>query len=118
MKNSVVVLIVALILGLTTIASAKKLPTVAEKLPANLKELIAENLDYPNQAKADLMEGDVWMKICVSNQSTIKVVDISSTNPELGVYVKNELSSIYVENPGCKDGQVYFLKVRFDISNK
>lgn len=118
MKNSVVVLIVALIFGLTTIASAKKLPTVAEKLPANLKEMITDNLDYPKDAKAQLLEGDVWMKICVSDESTLNVVDISSTNPNLGEYVKKELSSLYVENPGCKSGHVYYLKVKFDLTNK
>ena len=118
MRNSVVVLVVALVFGLSTIVIAENPPKVAEKLPVNLKELITENLEYPKDIQEQMLEGDVWMKICVSDESAIKVVDISSTNPELGVYVKNELSSLYVENPGCESGKIFYLKVKFDLTDR
>lgn len=113
--KKVVLIVVVLVFGLTSMVGAKKLPTVAAKLPANLKEVITQNLEYPNDAETKYLQGDVWMKICVTDASEIKVIDLSSTNPELGVYVKKELSSLYVDNPGCKAGQVYYLKVKFDL---
>lgn len=105
-------------MGLTTAVSAKKVPTVAAKLPTTLKNVIAKSLYYPNDARLDLLEGDVWMKVCVTGESKIKVVAISSTTPELGVYVKKELSSLYVDNPGCNADQVYYLKIKFDLIMK
>ncbi|MDA3892830.1 MAG: hypothetical protein PF517_14305 [Salinivirgaceae bacterium] len=116
--KKIVVVLVALVFALTTTVEAKKLPAVAAKLPVQLKGVITENLSYPSGALNQYLEGDVWMKICVTDESKIKVIDLSSTNPELGVYVKKELSSLYVDNPGCKAGQVYYLKVKFDLTNK
>ncbi len=116
--KKVVVLLVAIALGLTTAVSSKELPTVAAKLPANLKDVITKNLYYPQDAKLNLLEGDVWMKVCVTDESKVKVIDLSSTNPELGVYVKKELSSLYIDDSGCKAGQVYYLKVKFDLIMK
>jgi len=113
--KKVIGIIVVLIFGLTTLVGAKKLPTVAAKLPVNLKEAIIDDLNYPKAAKLNNLEGDVWMKICVTEESKVKVIDLSSTNPDLGEYVKKELSSLYVENPGCNTGQVYYLKVKFDL---
>lgn len=110
------VILVVLAIGLTTSVSAKKLPTMAAKLPTTLKDVITENLNYPFETKSENLEGDVWMKICVNEESKIQVIDISSTNQELGVYVKKELSSLYVNKPGCKAGQVYYLKVKFDLN--
>lgn len=115
--KSLLTLAVILGVGFTTALHAKKLPTVAAKLPTNLKETIAENLDYPKKAEMSLIEGDVWLKVCVTEESVIKIVDLSATNPLLGEYVKKELGSLYVENPGCQAGQVYYLKVKFDLTS-
>ncbi len=113
--KKLVLIVVVLVFGLTTMVGAKNLPAVAAKLPIILKEVITENLDYPKDAINEYLQGDVWMKICVTEESKIKVIDISSTNQALGVYVKKELSSLYVDNPGCKAGQIYYLKVKFDL---
>jgi len=94
---------------------AKKLPTVAAKLPTELKEVITEQLQYPDFAEDNYIEGVVWMRICVTEASVVKIVDISASNQELGAYVKKELSSLYIEKPGCKKGQVFYLKVKFDL---
>ena len=115
MKKLVVLSVVFMLAGLTVL-NAKSLPTVATKVPNQLKEVVADHLKYPTQARKNNLEGDVWMKICVDDASKLKVVDISATNQELGEYVKKELSSIYVDNPGCKAGQVYYLKVKFDLN--
>lgn len=117
MKKLSVILILLLFAGSTAL-QAKKLPTVAAKLPTQLKEVITDQLNYPDEAKDNYIEGEVWMKVCVTEASVIRIVDISSTDQELGKYVKKELSSLYVENPGCKAGQVFYLKVKFDLLEK
>lgn len=117
MKKLSIILVLLLFAGAIAL-QAKKLPTVAAKLPTHLKEVITDQLDYPDKAENDYVEGEVWMKLCVTDASVIRIVDISSTNQELGKYVKKELSSLYVENPGCKAGQVYYLKVKFDLLEK
>lgn len=113
-----VVFVFALSLGLASTVSAKMLPTVALKVPNQLKEVITKQLDYPSELSSTFTEGYVAMKICVDENSALKIVDLSATNPALGVYVKNELSSLKIDNPGCKANQVYFLKVKFDLVNK
>ncbi len=117
MKKLGIILVALLIMSVANV-EAKKLPTVAAKLPSHLKEVITDQLNYPEFAEDNYVEGEVWMKVCVTDASVIKVVDISSTNPELGSYVKSELSSLYVEKPGCKAGQVFYLKVKFDLLYK
>ncbi len=116
MLKSILVAIV-LVAGVVTV-SAKNVPTVAEKLPSELKEVITDALDYPKHAQSSFTEGDVWLKICVSDDATLRVVDMSATNPELGEYVKTKLSTLSLPNTPCKKGKEYFLKVSFDLIKK
>ena len=60
--RKVTVLLVAIALGLTTAVSAKKLPAIAAKLPADFKQEITKHIDYPKFAQNNLIEGEVWMK--------------------------------------------------------
>jgi hypothetical protein len=115
MKN-LSILSIALLLLCATSTNAKTLPVPAQKLPKELKEQIVKQLDYPRQAKAELIEGDVWLKVSVDENSKVKIVDLSATDPQLGEYVKKELSSLQVENPGCSPDQVYYLKVKFHLT--
>lgn len=109
------VLMVAIALGLTTAVSAKNLPAVAAKLPADFKTEIAKHLDYPGWAQNTLVEGEVWMRVTLDDNSAVKIVDLSATNPELGDYVKEELSDLTVKSKNFKAGMVYFMKVKFDL---
>ncbi len=113
--RKVVVLMVAITLGLTTAVSAKKLPTVAAKLPADFKQEITKQLDYPKSAIANMVEGEVWMKITLDENSVVKIVDLSATNQELGDYVRKELSEVTIINTSFPTGNVYFMKVKFDL---
>ena len=114
MKKLVLVLAGAMMIGVSTL-SAKELPAIAEKLPVNLKKEIIDHINYPAFAKNNLIEGEVWIKVSVNENSEMKVVDLSATHPVLGEHVKNELASFSIDNSECKVGQVYFLKVKFDL---
>lgn len=116
MKKSVLMMALMLIVSVLTV-QAKKVPAVAEKLPVQLKEAIVGELEYPDFAVSNYIEGDVWLKLCMAD-SKVRVVEINASNPELGDYVKKTLSSIYIDNHGCKEGHAYYLKVKFDLLDK
>lgn len=88
---------------------------VATKLPVGLKTAVIEELSYPTYAQSHNLEGQVYMRLCVCDKNTIKIVGMNATNPYLGKYVKKELADLYVEDPGCEPGQVFLLKVDFDL---
>jgi len=90
---------------------------VAAKVPEGLKQAVMAKLIYPAYAKRSELEGQVYMRLCVCNEKKLKIVDLNATNPYLGEYVKKQLSDMYVKNPGCAPGQVYMLKVNFDLIN-
>lgn len=113
--KTLITLMVVLTIGLSTSLSAKKAPPAAAKLPADFKQEIANHIDYPDHAKHNMIEGVVTMQVTLDNNSKVKIVDLSSTNPELGDYVRNELSTLTIENTSFKPGSVYYMKVRFDI---
>ena len=73
MKKSVVMMALMLIVSVLTV-QAKKVPAVAEKLPAQLKEAITEELAYPDFAVNNYIEGDVWLKLCIAD-SKVRVVE-------------------------------------------
>lgn len=111
-----IVLLVAVTLGLTTAVSAKKVPTVAAKLPADFKQEISKHIDYPKDAQADYIEGEVWMKVTLDENSMVRIVDLSATNQDLGNHVRKELDKLKIENTSFKNGNVYFMKVTFDLT--
>jgi hypothetical protein len=115
--KKLVVILVAITLGLTTAVSAKKLPAAAAKLPVDFKKEIASHLSYPSFAKENMVEGEVWMKVTLDENSAVKIVDLSATNPELGSYVKNELSDLTIVGTSFQAGNVYFMKVKFELTN-
>lgn len=115
MKKLVLLAVVAI--GLSSTISAKKLPAVAAKLPADFKQEISKHIDYPAHAKAELIEGEVWMKVTLDETSTVRIVDLSATNQDLGTHVRKELENLKIENTSFEKGNVYFMKVTFDLTN-
>ncbi len=117
MKKPLFMIIGIIAISLSTV-SAKNLPAVAAKLPSDLKEAITQEIDYPDFADESMTEGEVWMKVTVTKDDKVKIVDLSATQPELGEYVEQELSDLYIPNSGVQSGQLYFLKLEFDLINK
>lgn len=90
---------------------------VATHVPSGLKNAITNELFYPTKAKTAHIEGQVYMRVTINEESNIEIVGLNATNPTLGNYVKEQLKSTYVKKPGCTPGQVYLMKVNFDIIN-
>lgn len=91
--------------------------TVATKVPTGLKNAVTEQLLYPLYAQKTNLEGQVYMRLTVDENNNVKIVGMNATTPYLGKYVKKQLASTYVKNPGCKPGQVYMMKINFDLIN-
>lgn len=91
--------------------------TIASKVPMGLKKAVTDNLIYPKHAQYKNVEGQVYMRLTVDHDNNVKIVELNATNPYLGKYVTKQLASTNVKNPGCKPGQVYMMKVNFDIIN-
>lgn len=117
MKKTVVLLL-ALTLGVTTAISAKHLPAAAAKLPADFKQEVTKHIDYPTFAQENMIEGEVWMKVTLDEASKVKIIDLSSTHKELGEHVQNELANVTITNTSFQNGNVYFMKVKFDLFMK
>jgi hypothetical protein len=116
MKKLVLLMAGLMILAASSV-NAKRLPTTAAKLPDAFRHKIQRSIDYPQQAFEKGLEGDVWLKVCVNEESRVKIIDLSATNPELGEHVKKELGSLYVDNPGCMAGETFYVKIRFTVIN-
>ena len=86
-----------------------------QKLPASLKKEIVDNLKYPSFASENSIKGEVWIKVTLTDDSKVKLVDVSATNQQLGNYVKKELSNVYVSVDEEALNNVYYLKVKFDL---
>ncbi len=113
----VVILIGSMVLFFVANVQAKSV-NVAAKLPSNLKNEITREIAYPQFAEDAQLEGEVWMKVYVTEESTVKIVDLSATQPDLGDYVREEISGMKIKKNDAKVGQVYFLKVDFNLLSK
>ena len=114
MKKLLLVLAGTMLVGMSVV-NAKKLPTVAEKLPSDIKMEIINQLDYPAFAEDMKLEGDVWIKVGLTENSEVKIIDLSATNSKLGEYVRCKLTNLSVKGTGMSVTDTYYLKVKFDI---
>lgn len=139
MKKFGITLLAALLIGIFSAQAAEKLETatgnktkvtttldtstefetitVASKVPTGLKKAVTSQLLYPAFAQQRNLEGQVYMRLTVDNNNNVKIVSMNATTPYLGKYVKEQLAATYVKNPGCKPGQVYMMKINFDLIN-
>lgn len=114
MKKLLLVLAGTMLVGMSVV-NAKKLPTVAEKLPSDIKTEIVNQIDYPNLTEDMSLVGDVWIKVGLTEDSDVKIIDLSATNSKLGEYVRSKLTNLSVKGTGMSVKDTYYLKVKFDI---
>ena len=99
-----------------TTVNAKGISGVATALPEDFKQEIVKFIDYPKTAQKAYVEGEVWMKVTLDKNSNVQIVDLSATAPELGDHVKNQLKDVKIENTSLFAGNVYLMKVKFDLT--
>lgn len=97
------------------VSSEYEVVKIAKKVPNNVKKAIYKELTYPEYAEQKNMEGQVYLRITVDEDNMLKVIGMNATSPYLGGYVKHKLKSTQIKNPGTKPGQVYIMKVDFEM---
>jgi hypothetical protein len=108
--NKAIVLLAIVTLGLASVLSAK---TVSEEI----KTEVNKHMVYPTIAQEQMIEGEVWIKVAMDENKTVRIVEISSTNAALREIVKKQVAHISIENTGLKEGDVYIMKYKYDLLN-
>lgn len=113
--KKILFVMLAVTLGLTNSLSAKSSPSAAAKLPADFKQEVTKHISYPDFARNNMAESVVTMEITLDKNSNIKIIDLNATSPELGNYVREELKDLTIKNTSFKEGNVYYMKIRFNL---
>lgn len=111
------VLVVVSVLVFSVVSlSAKTISGNATLLPEDFKSAIVKHIEYPQTAVKSYVEGEVWMKVTLDENSKVRIVDLSATNEELGNHVKNQLADVKIENTSLFAGNIYLMKIKFDLT--
>ena len=86
---------------------------IATPVPEGLKKAVNAKLN--KGAQKCKTSGEVYMRLCVDQNNDVKIIEMNASKPCLFKYVSNQLSATHVKKPGCLPGQVYMMKVRFEI---
>jgi len=113
--KQILIILVGLSLGFTTTIFATNPPPVAAKLPSDFKQEIAKHINFPSFARSNLIEGVVTMRLTLDDSSMVRIIELDSSNPELGEYVRTELSDLTIKNTSFQPGNIYYMKVRFNL---
>lgn len=116
--KKLVVIVSAIVLGVSSLMANVNPSASATLLPEDFKQEIVKHIDYPEAARKANVEGEVWMKVTLDENSKVRIVDLSATAPELGDHVKTQLADVAIENTGLFAGNVYLMKVKFDLTDK
>lgn len=95
-----------LLLSFTSIAS-----TPAEECAEKMWQKFQNDIRYPEFAQKQALQGEVIVLYMISDEGTIVVKDLRSTDVELGKYVRETISNISC--PELKNARGYDFKVKF-----
>jgi hypothetical protein len=87
-------------------------PVTYSHLPLKLSEYLKDKLRNPDQRIEKSLIGNVYLEFYVDENCQMQVVGLSSSNIELGAFVKNELENMPELTMYCPKGIVYLVKVR------
>jgi len=79
----------------------------------SFKQTVVSQIKYPDFAKADKLDADVYISFTVNNNGEVIVNQINSISPDLMDYVKTELKKIKVETDNEVIGKTYNYKFIF-----
>lgn len=88
------------------------------EVPKGIKNAVLNNLFYTEYAQDMQLEGEVYLYLTVDNDNRLEIVRLKASDRYLGKYVKEQLNSTIIKNPGCNPGDTYMMKVNFDLSNE
>lgn len=87
-------------------------PKTYSHLPLTLKEFLIMELKQPKNKIESEMQGAVYVEFFVNKNQQIKVTGLSSSNLDLGEFLKQEFSEMQQVDFCCETGKVYQIKLR------
>ncbi len=135
MKKQAIALLVTLLLGIFSVQAEENANTnetsnlaldtsteyqtvkIATEVPKGIKNAIQKKLFYTEFAQNKNIEGQVYLRLTVDENNMLHIIDMNATTPYLGKQVTKQLAYTKVKKPGCKAGQVYIMRINFDILN-
>ncbi len=79
----------------------------------NFKQTVISKITYPDFAKAEKLEADVYVSFTVNKNGEITVNQANALYPDFMDYVKTELKKIKVNTENEVIGKTYFYKFTF-----
>jgi hypothetical protein len=101
------------ILALVVILLAGSLVTKAGNDELSFKQTVITKIQYPEFAKEQKLEADVWVSFTVTENGEITVNQTNSIEPDLMDYVKAELKKIKVNSDNEVIGKTFVYRFTF-----
>lgn len=101
------------ILALVVILLAGSLVTKAGNDELSFKQTVITKIQYPEFAKEQKLEADVWVSFTVTENGDIVVNQTNSIEPDLMDYVKAELKKIKVNSDNEVIGKTFVYRFTF-----
>lgn len=101
------------ILALVVILLAGSIVTKAGNDELSFKQTIVSKIQYPEFAKEQKLEADVWVSFTVNENGEITVNQTNSIDPDLMDYVKAELKKIKVNTDNEVIGKTFMYRFTF-----
>ncbi|MBT3303543.1 MAG: hypothetical protein HOD63_11220 [Bacteroidetes bacterium] len=112
MKKSILVI---LICTLVSINFAFAVNDTEESKESSVKQAIKLEIDYPEFAIENKIEGEVLVSFEVNKDGKIDVLRTNSVYKELEGYVIEKMKSITVHADDAEIGKVYNMKISFKL---
>lgn len=114
MKNLKLIFAATLILiGFTTNATIRD-SVVINNQKVEIKLDLSKNLNYPDLAKANLIEGTVAASILTLNNGHLRVLAING-HPMLVSSVRKQIETMQINEDGFIPGKELCVKINFEI---
>jgi hypothetical protein len=82
-----------------------------------LKQILNEQIKYPQDAQENLLEGFAVVAFNVNPAGKIVVEQISASSPSFHDYIQNKLEEVVVHDPGKYEGQTIYYRFDFKLIN-
>jgi len=115
MKTRIATLTMAFALLLTTTAFASEPVPASKALSKSVSTFIGDNLEYPEFAIENKMEGDVVLRIIIQEDGTFDVVQANCVYKDLKNQITSDIEKMETDKYVSHAGKQVNLKIKFDL---
>lgn len=115
MKTRIVTLTLLLGLFISTTAFANQPVPASKAVASSVANYIEDEMDYPEFAIKNKIEGDVVIRVVIDEDGTFEVTDANSHDKEMINYVVREVEKLDSDKFDKYSGQSVLVKLKFDL---